>query len=112
MSDETLWRVEEAFWTGGDEAYRDLDPACLMVFPGVGILDAGAARDGLKQEPRWTGVTMTDQRLGRPADGLATLTYRARGERAGSAPYEAWCSSSYRREGQGWRLFQHQQTPI
>lgn len=113
MSDEELWKLEEAFWTGGEDHYQSaLDPACLMVFPGVGPLTASAALEGLKSAPRWKSVGMDDRRLTRPSEEVATLAYRARGEREGAAPYEAWCSSSYRRDGERWLLFQHQQTPV
>lgn len=110
---DNLWDLEQAFWTGGEEVYAGaLDPECLMVFPNVGVLDAAAAVEGLKSAPRWSAVAMTEQRLARPSPDVATLAYRARGERDGVAVYEAWCSSSYRRVDGGWRLFQHQQTPI
>lgn len=112
MTNEDFWPLEEGLWTG--EAARlaaALDPACLMVFPGIGVLDAAAALAGLKGAPRWRTVAMTGRRLVRPADGLVALAYRARGQRAGAAPYEAWCSSTYRRVGDRWLLVLHQQTP-
>ena len=111
MADE-LWQLEEAFWTGGEEAYAaSLDPACLMTFPGIGTLDAQAALEGLKGSPRWSEVVLEGQRLARPAEDIVTLAYRARAVRRGAAPHIAWCSSSYRREDGRWLLFQHQQTP-
>jgi hypothetical protein len=113
MTDEDAWAVEERLWTGG-EAYfaKAIDPACLMIFPGAGVLDAEASLDGLKAAPRWQSVEMDARRVTRPADGLIVLAYRARGHREGQKPYEAWCGSSYRFAAGEWRLFQHQQTPV
>ena len=113
MDDEAIWRAEEAFWTGGEAYYAQaLDPECLMVFPGIGALDARAAVEGLKQAPRWRSVVFAQQRIARPADEIATLAYRASAQRDWDAPYEAWCSSSYRHAAGRWLLFQHQQTPV
>jgi hypothetical protein len=112
MIDDDIWQSERAFWLAGEAHHAQaLDPACLMVFPGIGALDRAAALDGLKGAPRWRDVAMEERRLARPAPDIVSLAYRARGERDGAAPYEAWCSSSYRREGDRWLLFQHQQTP-
>jgi hypothetical protein len=112
MTDEQAWAMEERFWTGAEEHYGDaLDPACLMVFPGIGVLDAEASLEGLNAAPRWQSVEMEARRAARPADGLIILAYHARGRRDGAEPYEAWCSSSYRLAGGEWRLFLHQQTP-
>jgi hypothetical protein len=34
MTDEDAWRMEERFWTGGEDHRREvLDPACVMAFP-------------------------------------------------------------------------------
>ena len=113
MDDEELWALEEAFWTGGVGAFEErIDPACLMVFPApAGVLDAARAREGLKGAPRWRKLAMEERRLARPADALAFLAYRAEADRGDGALYRAYCGSAYRREGERWLLFSHQQTP-
>jgi hypothetical protein len=111
VTDEEAWAIEERLWTGGEAYFAEaIDPACLMVFPDIGVLDAKASLEGLKAAPRWQSVEMDARRATRPADGLIVLAYRARGHRDGAKPYEAWCSSSYRLSEGRWRLFQHQQT--
>lgn len=113
MTDEELWRMEEAFWTGGGEHYRRaLDPLCRWCSRGSARLDAKPAVEALKSAPRWCTLGIEERRVTRPAGGIATLAYRARAIRDGAAAYEAWCSSSYRRDADRWLLFQHQQTPI
>lgn len=106
-----LWDLERRFWLAGSEHYRQvMDPACVMVFP-MGVLAGDEILPSLESAPRWAEVEMAERRLSRPADELAVLAYRASGRREGAAAYEAWCSSTYRRQGSGWRLIQHQQTP-
>lgn len=108
---DLLWDLERRFWLDGPEHYRaGLDPACVMVFP-FGVLAGEAILQSLEGAPRWAAVEMTGRQAARPTDDLAVLAYRATGRRDGAADYEAWCSSTYRRDGPRWRLVQHQQTP-
>jgi hypothetical protein len=39
------------------------------------------------------------------------LAYMAEATREDADPYGAYCTSTYRRESDRWRLIQHQQTP-
>ncbi len=108
---DLLWDLERRLWLDGEPRYRAaLDPACMMTF-GFGVLAGEAIMESLEAAPRWTSVDMAERRLTRPGDDLAVLAYRATGRREGEPPYEAWCSSTYRRDGPRWRLVQHQQTP-
>jgi hypothetical protein len=115
MTDEEAWRMEERFWTGGEDHYRGaLDPACVMAFSApAGIIAGIGIVQGLAGAPRWTSVAMTETHVGRPSDGLLVLAYKARARRdGGAAPYDAYCTSTYhRRADDRWRLVQHQQTP-
>ena len=114
MDDEALWAFEERFWTGGEDHYRStLDPACIMAFPApVGIMSGSAIVQSLVGAPRWSSVAFSDRKVARPNAQTIVLGYRAVGQREGSKPYEAYCTSSYRGSESGWKLFQHQQTPI
>jgi hypothetical protein len=113
MTDEQAWEAERHFWTGREAWYqRRLDPHCIMVFPPpAGMLDAAGALAGIRAAPRWRSVRFEGQRLARPGPDLCVLAYHARANRDGAPAYAALCSSSYRREGDEWLLFQHQQTP-
>ncbi len=114
MDDARAWEAEERLWLEGAEAYADLlHPACVMAFvPPVGILRGEEIGRSLEGAPRWEAVAMTERTLARPDEGTSVLGYRARGRRAGSEPYEAFCTSTWRRGADGWRIVQHQQTPI
>lgn len=114
MDDDAIWAMEERFWTGGEAHYRSaLHPDCLMGFPApAGIMSGPAIVEGLAQAPRWSAVEMSGRHLVRPDPELVVIGYRARGLRDGAAPYEAFCTSTYRLTAAGWRLVQHQQTPI
>ena len=53
----------------------------------------------------------TERSVARPQDGLIVVAYKAHAERDGSPPYQAYCTSTYRRlEHEDWRVVQHQQT--
>jgi hypothetical protein len=114
MTDDEAWRAEERFWTGGTEHHREaLDPECVMAFPfPAGIIAGAGIAESLAGAPRWSSVEMAERRVSRSAADLLVLAYKARGVRDGAAPYEAYCTSTYRRDGDRWRLVQHQQTPV
>ena len=113
MTDEDdIWTIEDLLWTGGTDAFRNrLSPACLMAFPGIGVLQGEQIMDSLKQAPRWQSVSM-EGRHKAETDGVAVLGYVATGLRDGDAPYHAQCTSTWVRSAQGWRLVQHQHTPL
>ena len=114
MTDEEAWRTEERFWTGDQDHYSEaLDPECVMAFPApAGIIQGPGIARSLAGAPRWASVEMAERHVGRPAADLLVLAYKARGLRDGAAPYGTYCTSAYRRDGDRWRVFQHQQTPI
>jgi hypothetical protein len=114
MTDDDAWRMEERFWTGGEDHYhKALDPSCVMAFPApAGIIAGPGIAQSLVGAPRWSSVAMAEPHVGRPSDDLLVLAYKAEGRRDGAASYRAYCTSTYRRDGDRWRLVQHQQTPV
>ena len=106
---DDIWSIEELLWTGGTDAFRNrMAPACLMAFPGIGVLEGDAVLDSLKDAPRWQSVEMAGRHRVE-TDGVTVLSYRATGMRDGDAPYTALCTSTWPRGRDGWRLGQHQQ---
>lgn len=111
MKDDAAWALEERFWLEGAAAYDDLlDPACQMAFPGMGVMRAADVLDSLKQAPRWVSVDISGRTIGRAGDDVIVLGYNAEGRREGAEPYPCLCTSTYRRDGERWKLVQHQQT--
>lgn len=112
---DTLFELEERFWTGGADFYRHhLAPAALMVFPDpTGVLLKDEALDALAQAPRWSSVALEEHRVLELTEAAALVTYKAVATRPGEAePYVARASSAYVRDRGGrWRLAFHQQTP-
>jgi hypothetical protein len=115
MSAEKIWALEEKLWCGdARQMEAALDPECVMAFPApVGIL-AGppSIRQALEEAPRWSRVALSERDLHRPAPDVLVLAYRTSAQRDEAPPYNAYCTSTYRRRIDGWRLVQHQQTPI
>lgn len=111
MNDETAWRTEERLWLDGVSAYEEIvDPACLMAFPGMGVMPFTSILTGLEGAARWATVKMTNRTICRAGNAVVVLGYTAQGQRDGAAPYRCFCTSTYRALGDDWRLVQHQQT--
>lgn len=112
MTDAALWSLEERLWLEGASAYEDaLDPACLMAFPQMGVMETSQILRSLRDAPRWASVDFSDQVIRRPADHLAVLAYSAVGRRDDGPAYRCLCTSTWRETSGGWRMIQHQQTP-
>lgn len=115
MDDEQeLWALEERFWTGGEEFYRDrLAADCVMLFPApVGRLSGEQILASLAGTPRWSRVTIRNRRVLRPAERFVLLVYEAAGEREDPpSPYRTLAASGYVLHHGKWRLAFHQQTP-
>ncbi len=114
MDDDRIWGSEEGLWIGDAENYRrTIDDECLMVLPAPPfVLTGRQAIEAVVNTPRWTRVTFTEKQVARPQEGLIVIAYSARAERDGTTPYEAHCTTTYRRlEPQQWQVVQHQQTP-
>ena len=114
MDDERVWGSEESLWIGDAEHYRALiDDECLMALPKPPFVMGGQqAVDAVANTPRWSRVELSERRVSRPQEGLIVIAYKARAEREGVSPYEAHCTTTYRRLAhEEWRVIQHQQTP-
>jgi hypothetical protein len=107
-----LWKIERRLWLEGAEAYEEvMATLCIMVFGPSGIMQRDDILESLRNAPRWSDVELSE-RSESFRDEVAILAYRAVGEREDDAPYKALCTSTYVREGNEWRLAQHQQTPV
>ena len=114
MDDQRVWAFEESLWTASAEHYQQsIDDECLMVLPEPPFVMSGQqAIEAVKATPRWSSVELTERQVARPEEGLIVVAYHARASRDGAAPYEAACTSTYRRLAhEEWRVVQHQQTP-
>ena len=114
MDDERVWTFEESLWLADPAHYRELiDAECLMVLPAAPFIVTRAAGGGRRvqhaalDQGGVVGATSCP-----PTGRLIVIAYKAVAERDGIAPYEAHCTSTYRRlEHEVWRVIQHQQTP-
>ena len=114
MDDERIWTFEESLWTADPAHYQEsIDDECLMVLPEEPFVMSGQqAIKAVAATPRWSTVELTQRQVARPQEGLIVIAYHARAEREGITPYEAHCTSTYRRLAhEEWRVIQHQQTP-
>jgi hypothetical protein len=75
----------------------------------AGIITGPDIARSLKDAPRKAAVEMTNQHVRRSSPDVLVLAHKA--TREGADPYAAYCTSTYRRESDRWRLIQHQQTP-
>ncbi len=115
MDDGRIWTFEESLWTADPQHYAEsIDDACLMVLPAIPFVFSGEQSiQAVSDTPRWSRVEFTDRQVSRPQEGLIVIAYKARAEREGTAPYEAYCTSTYwRLEHENWKVVQHQQTLV
>lgn len=108
-----FWKTEERLWREGAAAYEELLTGDgIMVFGPVGILERDRIVESIRAAPRWSAIEMSDQIVREHGGQVVILAYRARVDREGGGAYEAYCTSTYIREGDVWRIAQHQQSPI
>jgi uncharacterized protein DUF4440 len=113
--EDHLFSLEEKFWTEGADYYRrNLAHAAIMVFPDpAGVLVKDEIASSLGHKARWSNVALEEHRLLELSDRAAVVSYKATAMRPdGGEPYIARASSAYVRDGAGWKLAFHQQTPI
>lgn len=114
MEDNRVWEFETSLWTADAGHYREsIDEAVVMVVPQPPYaLTGDQAVQAVIDTPRWEKADLTERRVERPQEGLIVVGYHVRAERDGVDPYEAWCTSTYRRLAhEDWKVVQHQQTP-
>ena len=114
MDDNRIWSFEESLWTADAQHYREsIDDECLMVLPTPPFVMSGSqAIEAVAHTPRWSTVELSERQVARPQEGMIVIAYKARAQRDGMTPYEAHCTSTYRRLApEQWRVIQHQQTP-
>lgn len=115
MTEDALIEMEHGFWdAAGDGSFyaehMHDDGRCLLP---VGAMGKAATIEAIDRAEPWATHDFSDVELHEPADGVAVLTYRARGTRDSSdEPYEALIATTYVREGGTWKLLVHQQTPL
>jgi len=111
--DETLWDLEERFWTDGAESARNMTARnAVFVFPYPAVILQG---DALFREKdvaqRWRSVVMSERHVSRQG-GVAVLAYRVSAERTGEPIYDALCTSTYLMDDGKWLRLVHQQSPL
>lgn len=112
-TDDTLWELEERFWTQGSESARAMSAKdAIFVFPYPTGIQSG---DALWREPdvaqRWRSVEMSARQVTRQ-DDIAVLAYSVSAERGEEPFYKALCTSTYLNDAGKWLRLAHQQTPI
>ena len=114
MDDTRIWSFEESLWVADPGHYQNsIDDECVMVLPEPPFVFVGqAAIKAVAETPRWSKVELSERQVSRPQEGLIVIAYKAHAEKEGKSPYEAHCTSTYRRLAHDeWRVVQHQQTP-
>ena len=110
---EELLELEHGFWDAagdGDFYRRHMAEDGLLLIP-FGILDKEATVAAVEDAAPWTSHQVQDLTVLVHGGAAATLCYRAEADRGGDV-FRAAIASTYRREGEHWRLVVHQQTPL
>ncbi len=114
----TLAALERRGWDSlcdgtGDRFYGDLmtDDGVMVLANGM-LLTRDEVVASLADAPSWDGYDLDDVRCVRVRDDVAALVYRGTARRDGEEPFVAVMSSTYVRDGEGWRLALYTQTPV
>jgi hypothetical protein len=111
--EKDLLAIEDNFWTGGPEAYREhADAKCLVAFTEMAGVMANADIAKSAEKGRWKDVSLTSKGIAKLSDTSAVITYECDAKRKDGKPYKALVSSGYVKREDGWRLAFHQQTPL
>ncbi len=111
-----LVEMEEHGWRalsdgrGADFYDRCLTDDARMVFS-FGVLDRERSIESMRQAPPWSTFEIQNPQLVNLTDESAALIYEVTAQRAGQAPYAAWMTTVYVRQGSEWKVALHQQTP-
>lgn len=110
--DEVL-EMEKGFWRGGPDFYEaHTTEGCVMVFAEpVGPLDKAQVIEAISEGPRWAEIKIVEPELTPLRDDVLLLVYLAEARTEDGMSYETMASSLYLREGDGWKLAFHQQSP-
>lgn len=110
---ETLWDMEERFWTEGADSARHMTAkGAVFVFPfPTGILRGDALWREADVAQRWRSVAMSERDFSQQ-DKIAILAYRVSAERRDAPIYQAFCTSTYLNDDATWLRLTHQQTPV
>lgn len=112
-TEDTLWAMEERFWTQGADSARTMTAkGAVFVFPyPVGILRGDQIWREAQVAQRWRSVEFSERCFNREKD-IGVLAYRVSAEREGDPIYEAYCTSSYLNDDGTWLRILHQQSPM
>lgn len=109
---QELWEIERSLWLlGSAEMARHLAEGCVLALPGMGIISRVSAIAGMETRPRWAAVEMTGRRAF-ATDEVVVLGYHAQARRSAEPDYKALVTSCWHRSAEGWRIIQHQHTPL
>jgi len=121
VSDQTLGEllmIERTLWENNARVYHDTyAPDAVLIFPGVGRIDRETAVAAIRKENAvgraWAEVRF-DNALGRwlATDTAVLVSYCAMARwNDETVASQTLCATVYVREGHGWRVAFHQQTP-
>jgi hypothetical protein len=112
-ADDTLWDLEERFWTKGADSARHAtakDAVFVLPFP-AGILQGDELWREKEVAQRWRSVVMSERHLSCQKN-IAVLAYHVSAERGDEPIYNALCTSTYLNDEGKWLRLAHQQTPL
>lgn len=111
--DNTLWDLEERFWTqGADSSRHTTAKGAVFVLPyPAGILQGDALWREKDIAKRWRSVVMSERYVSRQ-DNITVLAYRVSAEHGGEPIYEALCTSTYLKDDDTWVRLSHHQTAV
>lgn len=111
--EQDLMKLEEGFWTGGEDYYRDhLDDECLVAFADMAGVQGRDAIAKMAEERRWRDVSIEEKGFVNPTPDTAILSTETTATRADGQPYHAITSTVYVKRDGEWKMAFHGQTEL
>jgi hypothetical protein len=109
---DALLALDRELALGDGRTYRRLlREDAIVIVPGQ-VLDLDATVAAMDASPGWDEVSFEEPQTVALGADAAAVSYRFRGRRGADVIYEAQMTSTWVREGGGWRMVVHQQTPV
>lgn len=112
---EELIALEHEGWDAlvagnGGRYYREhLTADVLMAFP-FGVLTRDATIEAMESAPAWERYEITEPQVVQLSDDSGIVVYEVVAQRPGEDPYSAVVSTTFVRDGDGWKVAFHQQS--
>jgi ketosteroid isomerase-like protein len=113
---DELMAYERRFWESASDLslYQSVfaEDGLAVFAMQDGLMDKTKILASISNGEQWASYRLANVQLVSLGADSAAIVYEASGDRPGRDQYRAFIVSTYRRDGDGWKLVIHQQSPV